>query len=88
MFNYDTINAKEERFEALKAMNTLIKMVNDERVYMSWIYVIPDEADDEELLDIAENDSEIYRDAAELFKKLMKSNAVQRDGLYIGGEVY
>ena len=44
---------EEERFEVLKAMNLLAKLCNDEGFYYNhWIYIIPDGADDDELLDI------------------------------------
>lgn len=46
-----------ERYEVLKAMNLLAKVTNNEEFYYNhWIYIVPDEADDEELLDIAEDD--------------------------------
>lgn len=76
----------QERFEALKSMNTIIKSMNDESAYTSWIYIIPDEADDDELREIAEEDEESFRDACNLFAKLVKK--YMKYGLYIEGEVY
>lgn len=38
-----------EKFEALRSMNTIIKSMNDESAYGAWIYIIPDGADDDEL---------------------------------------
>ena len=46
--------AAQERYETLKAMNLLAKEVNDEGFYYDhWIYIVPDEADDDELREIA-----------------------------------
>lgn len=77
---------KQERFEALKSMNTIIESMNDESAYTSWIYIIPDEADDDELREIAEEDDESFRDACNLFAKLVKK--YMKYGLYIDGKVY
>lgn len=72
----------KEVLEALKAMNLLAKLCNDEGFYYNhWIYVIPDEADDDELLDIAEDDSDAVRCFINKFHKY-----AQDGGLYIGGE--
>lgn len=76
----------QERFEALRSMNTIIKSMNDESAYTSWIYIIPDEADDDELREIAEEDEESFKDACNLFAKLVKK--YMKYGLYIEGEVY
>lgn len=76
----------QERFEALKSMNTIIKSMNDESAYTAWIYIIPDEADDDELMEIAEDDEETFEDACKLFAKLVKK--YMKYGLYIDGEVY
>lgn len=76
----------QERFEALKSMNTIIKSMNDESAYTSWIYIIPDEADDDELREIAEDDEESFKDACNLFAKLVKK--YMKYGMYIDGEVY
>lgn len=75
-----------ERFEALKAMNLLAKLCNDEGFYYNhWIYIIPDEADDDELLEIAESDEDTYSDAVRCFINKFHKYA-QEGGLYIGGE--
>ena len=75
-----------ERFEALKSMNTIIKSMNDESAYSAWIWIIPDGADDDELQEIAEEDDETFGDACDLFAKLVKR--YMKYGLYIDGEVY
>lgn len=76
----------QERFEALRSMNTIIKSMNDEDAYSAWIWTIPDEADDDELREIAEEDEETFEDACKLFAKLVKKH--MKYGLYIDGEVY
>ena len=75
-----------EKFEALRSMNTIIKNMNDESAYNAWIYIIPDGADDDELMEIAEEDEESFKDACNLFAKLVRK--YMKYGLYIDGEVY
>lgn len=74
-----------EKFEILKAMNLIILSMNDEGAYMSWIYLIPDQADDEDLLMCAE-DEEIFSDACTKFRSLIREYG--GSGFYIGKEVY
>ena len=76
----------QERFEALKSMNTIIKSMNDESAYNAWIYIIPDGADDDELMEIAEEDEESFEDACKLFAELVRK--YMKYGLYIDGKVY
>ena len=87
-FLHDDSFAVHERFELLKAMNTIIKMCNDETVYESWIYIIPDQCDDDELLDIAMNCPESYQDACNLFRRLAKGSYLQDGGFYAGRQVF
>lgn len=76
----------KERYEALKAMNTLAKLVNDEGFYYDhWIYIIPDGADDAELREIAEEDLDSFSDAVRCFINHFQEYA-QEGGLYIGSE--
>lgn len=42
-----------ERYEIMKAMHLLIRAMNDEGAYCSWIYTVPDGATDDDLWDIA-----------------------------------
>lgn len=75
-----------ERYEVLKAMNLLAMLCNDEGFYYNhWIYIIPDGADDDELLDIARYDEGTYSDAVRCFINQFYRYA-QHGGLYIGGE--
>ena len=77
----------QERFEALKSMNTIIKSMNDETAYYNaWLCIIPDEADDDELMEIAEEDDETFREACNTFAYLVQKYT--KYGLYIDGEVY
>lgn len=78
----------QDRFENLKAMNTLVKSLNDELAYYdNWIYIIPDDVDDEELMSIAEdNDPEIYDAAVRCFIRIFKRYS--KYGLYIGNKLY
>lgn len=80
------MTSTNEKFETLRSMNTIIKNMNDESAYNTWIYLIPDGADDDELMEIAEEDEDIFKDACNLFAKLVKK--YMKYGLYIDGEVY
>ena len=75
-----------EKFETLRSMNTIIKSMNDESAYNAWIYIIPDGADDDELMEIAEEDEDSFKDACNLFAKLVRK--YMKYGLCIDGEVY
>ena len=75
-----------ERYELLKAMNTVVKLMNDEGAYMQWIYIIPDEADDEELYDCAV-DEEIMQDACKCFNTIIRSYG-KSGGYYADGKVF
>ena len=66
---------KRDRIEILKSMHRLVLAMNDEEAYMAWVYCIPDGADDAELEDIALHDEDIFRDACNLFNRLVKGYA-------------
>ena len=66
---------KRDRIEILKSMHRLVLAMNDEEAYMAWVYCIPDGADDAELEDIALHVEEIFRDACNLFNRLVKGYA-------------
>ena len=82
----------QERFEALKSMNNIIVNMNDESAYTSWIHIIPDEADDDELMEIAEEDEESFDDAVhafiEIMNKRLKYGLYIDNTLYVGGKTY
>jgi len=46
----------ESRIILLKKLNSIIKMMNDELAYMTWIELVPDEATIEDFESIAEDD--------------------------------
>ena len=38
------------RYEIMKSMHTIICAMNNEDAYSSWIYIVPDEASDDDLM--------------------------------------
>lgn len=77
----------KEKYELVKAMNTIVKSLNNEEAYYNhWIYIVPDGADDDDLYDIA-TDEELFNDTVKCFKRNMREYL--KDGIYVGGnEVY
>lgn len=63
-----TLNA---RVEQLKAMHELMRNANDEGIYMTWIYTMPDEPSEEDFNDIAMDD-ELYNECFDAFIDLIK----------------
>lgn len=61
----------EARMDQLRAMHTLMQNANDEGIYMSWIYTMPDGATEEDFMDIALDD-ENYNECFDAFVKLIK----------------
>ena len=73
-----------ERYNALKAMNTLMLLMNNEEAYYSaWIMIVPDEATDEDLMNIAD-DEDLYKEAVTCYLDCMYLYG--KDGLYIGAQ--
>lgn len=68
-------------FRALKYMNGLVLMMNNEEAYGEWIWIVPDEASDDDLLQIAE-DEESFKEVEQEFFRIAKIYG--EDGLYIG----
>lgn len=66
----------EGRMEQIKLMHELMLSANDENIYMTWIFVMPDEPDEDDFAWFAEDD-ERYEELCDLFKRL-----VVKDGLY------
>lgn len=60
----------DARVNQLKAMHELMTEANDEMIYMSWIYVVPDCPSDEDFESIAISDEQ-YNEAFDLFVKLI-----------------
>ena len=61
---------KHARVAQLKAMHELMINANDEGIYMTWIYRMPDEPIEEDFEYIAESDEE-YTACFDLFVKLI-----------------
>jgi DNA-directed RNA polymerase subunit RPC12/RpoP len=61
----------EARINQLSAMHTLMCNANDEYIYGTWIYVMPDGATEEDFKDIALDD-DMYNECFDLFVKLIK----------------
>ena len=79
---------ESEKVEIMKAMNTIVRSLNDESAYYErWILIVPDEATDEDLRDIAEDeDDECFSDAVKCFEKIMRDYI--KDGIYVAGKLY
>lgn len=63
-----TLNA---RINQLTSMHELMCNANDERIYMEWIYLMPDEPSEEDIRDIALDD-QTYNECFDLFVELIK----------------
>lgn len=63
----------EARMEQLEAMHKLMLNANDESIYMSWIYFMPDGAEKEDFKDIALDD-DLYNECFDLFVKLIRKD--------------
>lgn len=61
---------KEARINQLKAMHDLMLEANDEGIYMTWIYLMPDCPSDVDFEDIAIDDK-AYNECFDLFVKLI-----------------
>lgn len=71
-----------ERLEALKGMNLMVRNMNHEDAYYSaWIWLVPDEADEDDLIDIAE-DIEYFNRVVQQFLYIMRVYA--KDGILFG----
>lgn len=75
-----------EKFKLVKFMNTIVKSLNNEEAYYGdWIYIVPDEANDDDFYFIAE-DEELFVDTVNSFKRIMKYYL--KDGIYVGDKLY
>ena len=73
LLNYDEVIpgfTKEARINQLKAMHQLMLEANDENIYMTWIYLMPDCPREEDFEDIAISDEQ-YNECFDLFVKLI-----------------
>lgn len=60
------------RANIVGGMTEYVRNMNDEDAYMTWIYIVPDECDEDDLMSIAEDD-ESFNDVCILFGKLIKT---------------
>lgn len=76
-----------ERFRMMTAMHTIVCNLNDESAYMVWIHLVPDAAEDEDLMYIAyEND--LFEEAVNLFRRLFSKYGMDLNSLYVANETY
>lgn len=61
---------KDARITQLKAMHTLMLEANDEGIYMSWIYLMPDCPSEEDFESIALDDEQ-YNECFDKFVRLI-----------------
>ena len=88
MSKHNEAKAALERYEVLKAMNLLAKVTNNDNFYYEhWTLVIPDDAEDDELREIAIEDVDTFNDAVACFLDHWDEYALD-GGLYIGKTVY
>ena len=59
-----------ERILAIEMMHQNIIDLGDETLYERWIYLVPDEADINDFIDIAE-DEEFFKECEKLYFELM-----------------
>lgn len=59
-----------DRICLMKAMHTVVCALNDEEAYCEWINLVPDDANNDDLVDIAEDDW-LFQDACNTFREIM-----------------
>lgn len=64
---------RDARIDQLKAMHELMLCANDEYIYGTWIYLMPDNPSEEDFEYIALSD-ENYNECFDLFLKLIKKD--------------
>lgn len=64
---------RDARIRQLKAMHALMLEANNESIYMSWIYTMPDCPTEEDFMDIAINDK-YYNECFDKFVRLINKN--------------
>ena len=62
----------KERFSAVKAMNLLVLALNNENAQIRWSTVVPDEATDEDLLTISQDD-DLMNEVTEDFIRIVSA---------------
>lgn len=61
---------RDARIRQLKAMHELMTEANDENIYITWIYIVPDCPSEEDFESIAINDDQ-YNECFDLFVRLI-----------------
>ena len=84
MDNLNRSQITSGRYTLVAAMNHIILSLNDGHAYLEWIEVVPDQADADDILDIAEDD-ELYNDTAKLFRRLLR--AYGDYGFYVANDI-
>lgn len=74
---------KESRIADLKAMDRLMRSMNNEDAFMCWIVIFPDGATEDDYADIAE-DEEQFEECVLEFLSVMKR--YMKDGLCLDSE--
>lgn len=75
-----------ERYDFVKAMQTIVVSLNNENAYFNnWVYIVPDGAAESDFLDIA-SDEEYFGRVVACFKRLMSKYL--EDGLFVGRQLY
>lgn len=82
-----------ERLNVIIAMNIMIRNIDYEGAYMTWIYVVPNAATEWDFINFAKNDegtteNALFNEAVVLFKELWENYAAEKNGLHIGGKLY
>ena len=75
-------NITMRKFNALKGMNDIMLAMNNEEVIDAWWYSMPDGADDSDIMDIVEADSDLFAEIVNEFFRLVILGGA--DGLYFG----
>ena len=64
---------RDARIRQLKAMHELMTEANDENIYITWIYIVPDCPSEEDFESIAIDDDQ-YNECFDLFVRLIAKN--------------
>ena len=74
------------RAAIVRSMNTMVLALNNEEpIFHGWLFLVPDEATEDDFVSIAE-DEELFTEVVDEFKDIM--NGYMEDGFYIGEKLY
>lgn len=81
-----TKSSINHRAAIVRSMNTLVLSLNNEEpLFSSWLYIVPDEATEDDFVQIAE-DEDLFIDVVDTFKDIM--NGYLKDGFCIDNKLY